>query len=104
VHPDSEFLRSEMATEIANQQIRTDLCQEVVTLMDDYGTASIVQIAVTEGNNRAAIIAARQAQMDANQVALESYAMAHGHDLSAQKSAGQAKRAALQIKNSITTH
>jgi hypothetical protein len=92
-----------MATEIVNAQLLTNLGQEVVTIMDDYGNPYLVQIAVSLAAQREELITAAKATMDAGQAALESYATASGHDISAQKTAGQAKRTALQTLNKITT-
>lgn len=92
-----------MPTQIVNAQLLVDRAQEIITLMDDYGSVSLVQISVAQGAQRAAIIAAAKASRDANQAALESYAAANGHDLSAQKTATQTKRKTLQKQNNITS-
>jgi hypothetical protein len=92
-----------MATEIVSTILETNLGQEIVTVMDDYGNPYLAQIAVSLSTERAALITAAKALMDANQAVLETYASANGHDISAQKTAGQAKRAALQKLNNITT-
>ena len=67
--------------------------QEIVHIMDDYGTDYYLTIPVTDSANRQTRINAALAQQSANQAALEAYAAAHGIDLSAQKAAGLAKKA-----------
>lgn len=66
--------------------------REEITVMDDYGTAHIVYVAVGNAKNRDALVAAAVAQQTENETALEAYATAHKIDLSAKKAAGLAKK------------
>jgi hypothetical protein len=88
-----------MATDVVGSRIYGDLQMEKVTLCSDYGAVQLLQIAVSDSANRASLIAAAQAVGDANQAALEAYATTHSLDISAQKTAGLAKKAALLASN-----
>jgi hypothetical protein len=88
-----------MATDVVGSRIYGDLQMEKVTLCNDYGAVMLLQIAVSDSANRASLIAGAQALGDANQTALEAYATAHSLDISADKTAGLAKKAALLLSN-----
>jgi len=68
--------------------------QELVILMDDYGSVHHLYISVADAGNRAALIAQHQADMETAQTQLEAYAAANGHDLTSQKLADIAAKAA----------
>lgn len=85
-----------MPAEIVHTRLVTAAAHEVLTIMDDYGTEHILHIPIKDGANRQARIDKTVALMSANQAALEKYAADHGHDLSAQKTAGLAKKQALK--------
>jgi hypothetical protein len=89
-----------MPSQIVSKRIAPEMGQEIVTLMDDFGTQHLVQIGVQNTpEQRAAILAARRSLLDANETRLATYAAANGHDLSAQRTAGIVARTALQTKN-----
>jgi hypothetical protein len=81
-----------MSAEVTNSRILPAQAQEVILIVDDYGTEYTLQIPVTDSANRQTRIDAAVAQQSANQAALEAYASTHGIDLSAQKAAGIAKK------------
>lgn len=68
--------------------------QEVIDIMDDYGTEYWLHISVSDSANRQTRITAALTQQSANQAALEAYAAAHNIDLTVLKAAGEAKKAA----------
>jgi hypothetical protein len=85
-----------MSAEIVNSRVVPAQGQEVILIVDDYGTEFTLQVPVTDPANRQTRIDAAVAQQSANQAALEAYALAHGIDLSAQKAAGISKKNAMK--------
>jgi hypothetical protein len=85
-----------MPAEVVDNRVLPAEAQEVLLIMDDFGTAFSLQIPVSDSANRQTRIDAAVAQQSANQAALEAYASAHGIDLSAQKADGIAKKNALK--------
>jgi hypothetical protein len=87
-----------MAIDVVQAIIDVNEKREQVILMDDYGAAYHVYIPVASAT-RQQTIQAGVTLMQNNQTAMESYAVANGHDLSAQKAAGIAKKRALIAQN-----
>jgi hypothetical protein len=85
-----------MPAEVINNRVLPAQAQEVILIMDDFGTAFSLQIPVSDSANRQTRIDAAVLQQSANQAQLEAYATAHGIDLSAQKAAGIASKNALK--------
>lgn len=85
-----------MPAEIIGSRVLPAQGQEVITIMDDYGTEFTLNVSVNDSANRQSHIDTALAQQTANEAALEAYAGAHGIDLSAQKAAGITKRNALK--------
>jgi hypothetical protein len=83
-----------MPSEVVNSRIIPEQGQEVILLMDDYGTALQIYVAVSDSANRQSHIADGIALQDAGQTSLEQYAAIHSIDLSSLKAAGLAKKAA----------
>ena len=89
-----------MPTDIVKTEILVTHKRERVLLMDDYGSAYHLYIAVSAAAQRQPLIDQHTKLMNTNQDAMEAYAKANGHDLSAQKAAGIAKKQALIAANS----
>jgi hypothetical protein len=83
-----------MPAEIIHTRIIPEEGREVIGIMDDYGTPFQLYVAVSDAANRQLHIDAALSQQSANEAALEAYAGAHGIDLTKQKKAGLAKKAA----------
>lgn len=91
-----------MAVEIVRDEIRAARRDEVIVLMDDYGAELHLVIPVsTPAAERASQIAAKTSAHQAGQAQMEAYAAAAKIDLTAQKAAGQEKRAAMKKKYGI---
>lgn len=92
-----------MAAEIAKDTIDPVLRAELLVLMDDYGAELHVRMPVSlTAEQRQKRIETKIASHSAGQAQLEAYATAAGIDLTAQKTAGQQKRAAMQKQFGIT--
>jgi hypothetical protein len=91
-----------MAVDIVQSEMLTNEKREHVVLMDDYGSAHHVYIPVLLGSTRQQVIQDHITQMYNRQIALDAYAAAHGHDISAHKTAGIAKKQSLIAKNKPT--
>jgi hypothetical protein len=92
-----------MAVDIVQSEMLTNEKREHVVLMDDYGASHHVYIPVLLGSTRQQVIQDHITQMQNRQIALEAYAATHGHDISAQKTAGTAKKQSLIAKNKPTS-
>jgi hypothetical protein len=83
-----------MSVDIVNSRLLVQQRQEEVILMDDYGNSLPVYIPVAAGSQREDVIARYKTQMETAEAEFESYAQAVGIDISADKEAGLAKKAA----------
>lgn len=92
-----------MATEIVSKTISPAEGVEKILLMDDYGTPLCVNIPLTAAATRQSLIDSNIAAMDARVTTMEGYATDAGIDLSTQKAAGEAKRAAAMAATNSTT-
>jgi hypothetical protein len=94
-----------MSIDIVSKNIDTGEKRERLILMDDYGADFHVYIPVTAtAAERATSLQNAITLMQSNQDAMEAYATANGHDLSAQKAAGIAKKqAAMTVPASPST-
>ena len=91
-----------MPSEVANKKIVPEMAQEVITLMDDFGTQHLVQIPVSStAAQRTDAISTAKAMLDTNETTLVSYAAANNHDITTLRANGIAARVALQTKNGI---
>jgi hypothetical protein len=81
-----------MPAEVITNRVLPAQAQEVILIVDDYGTEFSLNVPISDSANRQTRIDAAVAQQSANQTALEAYATAHGIDLTAQKAAGTAKK------------
>jgi hypothetical protein len=91
-----------MAVEIVRSEIRAARREEYFVVMDDFGAELHFRIPVTfTAAQRQAEIASKMAAHAATQAQLEAYAHANGHDLTAQKAAGQSKRTQMQKANGL---
>ena len=85
-----------MSIDIVSKNIDTGEKRERLILMDDYGAEFHVYVPVTAtATERATSLQNAITLMQSNQDAMEAYATVNGHDLSAQKAAGIAKKTAL---------
>lgn len=91
-----------MAAEVVNDTITPALGQELVEVMDDYATLSQLYLTMSSAPTRTTQINGLIATMNANQAALEAYAAAAGHDLTAAKAAGIATKIAYAAAHDIT--
>jgi hypothetical protein len=91
-----------MAADVVGNKILTAQGRELITIMDDYATEFQLYVAISDTANRATLISNALTQQSANQTALEAYATAHNIDLTAQKTAGIAKKQAVAAANGIT--
>jgi hypothetical protein len=91
-----------MSIDLVSTSIDVEAKQEHVVLMDDYGASFHLYIPVSAGASRQTLINAKVVLMQANQTNMESYAAANSIDLSAQKTAGAAKKQALLAKAAPT--
>ncbi len=90
-----------MSIDITKSELLIHERREHLEMMDDYGNKHHVYIGVlgSGAQTRDSVIAAHVSLMQSNQDAMEAYAKAHGHDISAQKAAGIAKKHAILNPN-----
>jgi hypothetical protein len=81
-----------MAAEVVSTRIIPAKGQEVLTIMDDYGTELLLHIPVSDSAQRQGRIDAAVALLSSNQTALEAYAATHAISLATERAAGRAKK------------
>jgi hypothetical protein len=86
-----------MPIDIVKTELLVNEKREHIELMDDYGSSHHVYIPVLLGSTRQQVLQEHVTLMENTQAAMEQYATAHGHDLTAQKAAGIAKKQALLL-------
>jgi Bacterial Ig-like domain (group 3) len=91
-----------MPADIVGDRLLPAKGQELITIMDDYGTAFQLYVMVTDSANRQTNITNALTQQSGNQAALESYATTHGIDLTAEKAAGIGTKLATLASNGLT--
>jgi hypothetical protein len=88
-----------MAVHIVKTELLINEKRERIVLMDDFGSSHDIFVPVLLGSTRQQVIQDHVTLMENHQAAMETYAKDNGHDISAQKVAGTARKQKLIEQN-----